>query len=101
MTLLPISGPSGVPGSDKTHHMLAFAALTLPCAALYPKALPKTVFAAVLYGGAIEIIQPSVGRSGELADFIADLVGIGLGVALGLLFHRAVLRALARASQRS
>lgn len=87
LTLIPLNVPKGVPGTDKFHHVLAFAALTLPCAALYPKALLKVMLAAALYGSAIEIIQPFVGRSGEVADFIADIVGIIFGALLGLILN--------------
>lgn len=90
LTLIPLNVPGGVAGSDKIHHVLAFTALTLPCAALYPRALLKVMLAAALYGGTIEFMQPFVGRSGELADFVADLSGIGLGAMLGLLFHLAL-----------
>ena len=83
LTLLPLTVPSGVKGSDKVHHILAFAALTLPSAVFYPKALLRVMVVAVVYGAAIEILQPYVGRSSELADFIADLVGIGLGATIG------------------
>ncbi len=96
LTLIPLNVPKSVPGTDKLHHLLAFAALTLPCAALYPKALLKVVLAAAIYGAAIEVIQPYFGRSGELADFIADLLGIGLGATLGLLFHYVFLIGLSR-----
>jgi len=39
---------------------------------------------ALLFGGAIEPIQPDVGRAGEGADFLADVLGAGFGAALGL-----------------
>ena len=39
LTLLPVSAPQGVPGTDKAHHLLGFAALTLPSALLYPRSL--------------------------------------------------------------
>ena len=96
LTLIPLSIPQGLPGTDKTYHVLAFAALTLPCAALYPKALLKVMVAASLFGGAIEVLQPHIGRSQELADFLADLLGIGLGASLGLLFHMALKMGLSR-----
>lgn len=96
LTLIPISIPQGVPGSDKIYHVLAFVALILPCATLYPKALLKVGIAAALYGGAIEVIQPHIGRSGELADFLADLLGIGFGASFGLFFHLVLKTGLSR-----
>lgn len=70
------------------HHVLAFVSLTLPSAAFYPKALLRVVLAAALYAALIEIIQPYAGRSGETADFLADLLGIAIGGIIGLLLHR-------------
>ena len=93
LTLMPLSAPQAIPGTDKIHHIIAFMALTLPCAAFYPKALFQVVIAAVAYGALIEVIQPNIGRSGELNDFFADLAGIGLGVSLGLLLNM-VLKSL-------
>lgn len=87
LTLIPLRAPSAVPGTDKAHHVLAFAILTMPCAALYPKGLFRVVFAAAVYGGLIEVIQPYVGRHGETADVLADFLGVGIGAAFGLLLH--------------
>jgi VanZ family protein len=49
-----------------------------------PQALVWMIPAALLYGAGIEIIQPYVNRSRDLADFLADGVGILAGSALGL-----------------
>ena len=87
LTLIPSSAAPDLPGGDKVHHVLAFMALTLPSAAFYPKALVRVVLAAALYAGLIEVIQPFVGRSGETADFQADLLGIAIGAVIGLLLH--------------
>ncbi|WP_435988413.1 VanZ family protein [Sulfitobacter sp. SH24] len=87
LTLIPSNAGPHVPGGDKVHHVLAFMALTLPSAVFYPKALVRVVLAAALYAGLIEIIQPFVGRSGEIADFLADLLGIAIGAMIGLLLH--------------
>ena len=83
LTLLPVSAPPGLPGADKSYHVLAFAALALPCALFHPRLLVWILPGAVLYGGVIELIQPSVGREGEWADFCADALGAGAGFLLG------------------
>ena len=45
------------------------------------------------FGGGIEVVQPTVGRSGEWANFYADVVGIGISVFVALLL-RAVAQGL-------
>lgn len=42
---------------------------------------------AAAFGGAIELLQPFVGRSRDLADWYADLKGIGAAAVLGSLLH--------------
>ncbi|WP_300056748.1 VanZ family protein [Sulfitobacter sp.] len=98
LTLIPLRTPSGVPGTDKAHHVLAFAILTVPCAALYPKRLLRVVFATAFYGGVIEVIQPYVGRHGETADVLADLLGVAIGAAFGLLLNMIFKWRIARRS---
>ncbi|MFD2739604.1 VanZ family protein [Sulfitobacter aestuarii] len=100
LTLIPSDLSQGVPGSDKLYHFLAFAALTLPCAALYPRALLMILPGALLYGGVIELIQPSVGRSAEWMDFLADMLGTSVGAALGLIINQLLPRSFSRAEQR-
>jgi len=91
LTLFPLGLPD-VAGSDKDHHIVAFAALVFPCAVLYPQGLTRVILAAAVYGALIEIIQPFVGRSGDFLDLIADLAGIGLGSILGLGIHHTAQR---------
>lgn len=83
VTLAPISG-SGVPGSDKLHHFLAFFALPLPLSFARPRLAPWITIAAIAYGGAIELIQPYVGRDRDAMDLLADALGAVAGMALGL-----------------
>jgi VanZ family protein len=90
LTLLPLKVPVTVPGTDKLHHLAAFAALTFPMALLVPRWLPGTVFLAVLYGGVIEIIQPYTGRYGDVMDWIADIQGVALGALVGLALNRLI-----------
>ena len=74
--------------SDKAYHVIAFAALILPGALLYLRSLIWLIPAALVFGAAIERVQPYVGRSAEIADFAADGVGLACGLILGLIMRR-------------
>lgn len=80
--------PEGPPGSDKLHHFVAFAALVFPAIAAAPRRLLWLAPLAVGYGGAIEVIQPHVGREGEWGDFVANTIGVMIGTGAGLVAHR-------------
>lgn len=82
LTLTHISD-AGVPGSDKLHHFIAFAALTLPAGFARPRLGLWIALSALAYGGAIELIQPLVGREREFLDFVADGAGSLLGALCG------------------
>ncbi|HEV8035793.1 teicoplanin resistance protein VanZ [Yoonia sp.] len=101
LTLLPLSAPQGLPGTDKAHHLLGFAALTLPAALLYPRSLAIVLPCSLLFGGAIELIQPYVGRQGELADFVADVMGAWIGVGVGLALRIVTIAVLVRQRRRA
>lgn len=77
---------SGVPGSDKLHHLLAFAVLAFPLPAARPRLAPWVLLAIIGYGGLIELIQPYVGRQAEWADLAADAAGGAIGAAAGAAF---------------
>lgn len=83
LTLAPISVPAPVENSDKIYHILAFAALAFPISLFRPDWLLFAILVFAVFGGAIEIIQPYVGRECNLSDWIADLVGIAIGVSFG------------------
>ena len=68
---------------DKAYHAIAFAALVFPAAFLYRSCLIWLIPAALVFGAAIELIQPYVGRSAQLADFVADVIGVTLGLLIG------------------
>lgn len=84
LTLVPMSVPQGLPGTDKAHHVIAFAVLILPVSILSPRSLMWFLPVAIAYGGFIEIIQPYTGRFSEWRDFQADMVGAIIGTSVGL-----------------
>ena len=90
--LWPLPSLPGPPGNDKTMHVLAFAAIALPASVLKPRLLIWIAPLAIAYGGAIEFIQPYVGREKELMDFIADAIGVVSGAAAGLAMHFAIFK---------
>ncbi|MCB1339730.1 MAG: VanZ family protein [Pseudooceanicola sp.] len=83
-TLTPMPHVPGPPGADKAGHLVAFALLTLPLAVVAPRHLLWLLPLGIAYGGAIELIQPHVGRSRELADFLSDGAGAVIGSVAGL-----------------
>ena len=87
-TLTPVEELPAVSGSDKLYHLISFAILTLPIAVIRPKAVWVIFILSVVYGGAIEVLQPLVDRNCELADFLADASGAMLGMALSKAFGR-------------
>jgi len=88
LSLTPLAHLPDAPGSDKTHHLVAYFALALP-AAMHggPKwLLLLPVF--ILWSGAIELIQPFVNRYAEWYDLVANSVGVGLGALAGEMLRR-------------
>ena len=89
LTLTRIStGAPSVSHIDKIYHLVAFAGIVLPCARFYKRGLMWLVPILICFGGAIEMIQPHVGRDGDWLDFLADIAGIGVGLAIAQLWSR-------------
>ena len=87
--LWPINQPPpGPDGSDKMVHLIAFAALAFPLARTGRIGLIPVFIGAGAFGGLIELIQPSFGRSADMQDWLADIAGVGLGIVLALLYRR-------------
>ena len=87
--LWPINQPPPAPdGTDKIVHLIAFAALAFPLARTLRFGLFAVFIGASAFGGLIELIQPSFGRSADMQDWIADIAGVGLGIMLALLYSR-------------
>ena len=87
--LWPLDAPPPAPeGSDKFVHLIAFAALAFPLARTGRLGLLSVFIGASAFGGAIELIQPSLNRSAEFYDWIADIAGVLFGIGFGLLYLR-------------
>ncbi|MDG1725526.1 MAG: VanZ family protein [Emcibacteraceae bacterium] len=87
--LWPIHQPPPAPdGTDKLVHLIAFAALAFPLARTGRVSLITVFISASVFGGVIEVIQPSFNRSADLWDWIADITGVIFGIGCGLLYRR-------------
>ena len=85
----PINEPPPVPdGIDKLVHFFAFSALAFPLARTGRVSLITVFMSASVFGGMIEVIQPSFNRSADLNDWIADITGVMFGIGCGLLYRR-------------
>jgi len=89
-TLTPVEKLTVVSGSDKLYHLLSFAILTFTIAMVRPKAVRWLLILNLIFGGAIELLQPFLSRSCEFADFLAD----ACGATLGIMVSRVLVRAL-------
>ena len=76
LSLYPLPVLPEVPGSDKSHHLIAYSVLAIPVVLANPKNLLLYLFLLIIYGGLIEIIQPYVNRYGEWLDFLANIIGV-------------------------
>ena len=92
LSLHPLENLPEAPGSDKTHHLIAYAALAFPTALRKPKRWPIIIIFA-LYSGLIELIQPYANRYGEWMDFLANISGLLVGIMLGFSINKLTKRA--------
>ncbi len=82
LSLRPLDNFPSVPGSDKTHHLIAYAVLVFHVALRKPDRGMLFVLLFIGYGGLIELVQPYVNRYGEWLDMLANTAGVTCGVAL-------------------
>ena len=88
LSLHPLDNLPEAPGSDKTHHLIAYAALAYPASLRKPKRWQAIITIFALYSGLIELIQPHVNRYGEWMDFLANISGLIIGIALAYLINK-------------
>ena len=82
LSLWPLNNLPKVPGTDKTHHFIAYTVLMFPVAFSKPKRWILIGVFFIAYSGAIELIQPYVNRYGEWLDLAANAIGVLCGVIL-------------------
>ncbi len=79
LSLWPAAYLPSVPGTDKTHHFIAYASLMFPIALKQPKFILIIALGFIAFSGAIELIQPYVNRYGEWLDLAANVIGLFCG----------------------
>ena len=91
LSLYPLPKLPELPGTDKTHHLVAYFFLALPTGLKKPNKWVLFIFLFIIFGGIIEIIQPYVNRYGEWLDFFANTIGIICGFFVGLILNNKFL----------
>ena len=92
LSMHPLENLPEAPGSDKTHHLIAYAALAFPTALRKPNQWQSVIVGFALYSGLIELIQPHVNRYGEWMDFLANISGLFIGIMLALATNKLAKR---------
>ena len=78
----------GADGSDKLVHLVAFAVLSFPLSRTGRFGLLPVFVGTSIFGGILEIIQPSFNRSADINDWIADIIGTAIGILGGLIYRQ-------------
>lgn len=86
LSLSPMDALPPAPGTDKTHHFIAYAMLMLPVAIRKPANWMLLGLFFILYSGAIELIQPFVNRYGEWMDLLANATGVICGATIPVIW---------------
>jgi VanZ family protein len=88
LSLWPLESLPSVPGTDKTHHLIAYAVLMFPTALRKPDKWIMFGILFIAYSGAIELLQPYVNRYGEWMDMAANAAGLVCGLIVAELANR-------------
>ena len=91
LSLWPLEQLPSVPGTDKTHHLIAYAVLMFPVGMRKPDKWLAIGLLLIAYSGAIELLQPYVNRYGEWLDMAANTAGIVLGFLIATLINNFLL----------
>lgn len=97
LSLMPPKSDIRIPTNDKVGHFIAYTVFSLNVCLLFQvinKKLFLVLFAMILYGVVIEILQGYVGRTCSFYDFLANTSGVLIGLGLFSLFGQRMLRIL-------
>ncbi|MFL0797539.1 MAG: hypothetical protein K6L73_08615 [Cellvibrionaceae bacterium] len=87
LTLWPSERMPTVPGGDRLHHLIAYAALVFPVAFCRPRYWRCLVLLFVAWGGVLELLQPYFNRHNEWQDFLANILGVVFGLLMAHLLR--------------
>lgn len=88
LSLWPLQNLPDIPGTDKTHHLIAYAVLMFPAALQMPRHWQGIGLFYFAWSGAIELVQPYVNRYGEWLDLAVNGAGLLCGLLIALLIGR-------------
>ncbi|MGF1786512.1 VanZ family protein [Photobacterium swingsii] len=91
LSLTPLAELPTVPGTDKTHHFIAYGALIFSVALRRPKRWLWIALFFFCWSGVIELLQPYVNRYGEWLDLLANGTGLMCGIALAFIVEKLFL----------
>ena len=91
LSLIPLPQLPEVPGSDKTHHVLAYALLMLPAFLVQARKRYLLLVLFLAWSGVIELVQPLVNRYGEWPDLAANFAGLICGAIVGVCIGRVLV----------
>ena len=91
LSLYPLPKLPEFPGTDKTHHLVAYFLLALPSGLKKPNKWVLFIFLFIIFGGVIEMIQPYVNRYGEWLDFFSNTIGVISGFFVGVILNNKFL----------
>ncbi len=92
LSLIPL-GDISVNQHDKVNHLIAFFVFTVLGFLAYRFGYFMLFFVGILAGGLIEIFQGFTKyRSSEVADLVADGIGIFLGIFVAFLLNKTLFR---------
>ena len=87
LSLTPLPSLPSMPGNDKTHHFIAYGALTFPVVLRNPRHWLLIGLFFICWSGGVELLQPCVNRYGEWKDMAANGAGIVCGLLLALFIN--------------